>query len=122
MLHSYPISDLDKGRDLDIIFLTFPKIFINLIGKKYFLMVVTMSTQSTVFIPDTTFKSLEQLVPEPKRLAFINNAIIEALQQISKERAIDALANFPRVKGTGKSVVETLQEIRQQESDKLTNK
>lgn len=85
-------------------------------------MVITMPTQQTILFPDTTLKSLEQLVPESKRSEFINNAILDALQQISKEKAIKALEKFPRAKGTGKSVVETLQEIRQQESDKLTNK
>ena len=79
-------------------------------------MVITMLAQSTILVPDTTLKTLEQLVPESKRSEFINVAIIQALQQISKEKTIEALEKFPRVKGTGKPVVETLQEIRQQKN------
>jgi hypothetical protein len=78
-----------------------------------------MAIKRTISFAEDTLESLEQLVPKYKRSSFVNSAVVDALRQRAKEKAIE---NFPRVKGDGKPVVEILQDIRQQESDKFIDK
>ena len=78
-----------------------------------------MPIQTTVSFPETTFEELQRLIPESKRSDFINHVIIEALQQIAKERAIDALERAQIDEPIGDDSVETLRKIRQEESERL---
>lgn len=81
-----------------------------------------MSNQTTVSFTKTTFQELQRLIPEPERSNFINNAIINALQQLSKERAIDTLESSQIEAPIKKPSVEILREIRQEESERLFTK
>ena len=78
-----------------------------------------MPIQTIISFPETTFEELKRLVPETKRSDFINNAIVDALQQISKERAIDALQKSQIDAPVKKSSVEILRDIRKEESERL---
>ncbi|MBF0380726.1 MAG: hypothetical protein HQL69_06900 [Magnetococcales bacterium] len=81
-----------------------------------------MAVKRTISFAEGTLKSLEELVPKHNRSSFVNNAVAYALELVAKEKAIDALYSFPRVKGDGKPVVEVLQDIRKLESDKSVDK
>ena len=81
-----------------------------------------MAVKRTISFAEDTLENLEQLVPKSKRSSFVNSAVVDALRQVAKEKAVDVLENFVRVEAGGKPVVETLREIRQQESGRLVGK
>lgn len=78
------------------------------------------SVKRTISFTNTTIEALTESVPKSKRSKFVDNAVIQALQQLAKQKALDALENFQRFPAGDKSVVETLREIRQSESDKIS--
>ena len=85
-------------------------------------MVDTIPIQATITFQESTLEELERLIPESNRTAFINNAVVEALQQISKEKVIDALQSSQIEAPVNKSSVEILRYIRQKESERLVIK
>lgn len=80
-----------------------------------------MSVKRTISFSASTLERLDSAVPKSKRSRFIDEAVTEALLQVAKEQALEALANFPKIKSGDKDVVETLREIRAQESSKYRN-
>ena len=79
-----------------------------------------MSKKRTIFLSETTLEALEELVPKAKMSKFVDNVVIEALRQLAKERALDALEHFDKLEAGGKSVVDTLRDIRREEAGRLT--
>lgn len=78
-----------------------------------------MPVETTISFSESTFDALGQVVPKSRMSSFVDHAVVEALRQVAKEKAIEALENFPRVKSSGKPVVETLRDVRKQESSRL---
>lgn len=78
-----------------------------------------MSVRKTISFSESTSQALDDLVPKDKRSEFIERAVGEALQQVAKERALDALESCNKMQATGLSVVEALRKVRQEESDRL---
>ncbi len=80
-----------------------------------------MSTKRTFSFSKQNLDQLEQLVPKSKRSRFVDSALAKAIEQATKEKALEVLESFQRVESSGNSVVETLREIRQNESERLVN-
>ena len=80
---------------------------------------MSVSIENDISFADATLKALKDNIPVSQRSEFVNRAIIKALNDLKKEKALLALESFRKQYPDGKPVVETLREIRQQEVDKL---
>ncbi len=80
-----------------------------------------MTIKRSITFTNTTSNSLDSLIPKSNRSRFVDGAVTEALKKIAKQRALEILENVVKMSANGPSVVETLQEIRQSESGRLTN-
>ena len=78
-----------------------------------------MLTKRTFSLSEDNVIQLEALVPKSKRSRFVDNAVAKAIEQATKEQAVEALKNFKRFEIKGKGVVETIREIRQSEVDNV---
>lgn len=82
---------------------------------------VIMSTKRTFSFSERNLEQLEQLVPRSSRSRFVDSALARAIEQATKEKALEVLEGFQRVEVSGSSVVETQREIRKNESVRLVN-
>ncbi len=80
-----------------------------------------MSVKRSITFDETTSEKLDDLVPKSRRSKFVDRAVNDALKKVAKQKAIDALENAQKISSTGKSVVESLQNIRKTESERLAN-
>ncbi len=80
-----------------------------------------MLVKRVISFSEETLEALKERVPKSQRSKFVNSAVVSALRQVAKEKAIDALENHQKTDSSGDSVVETLREIRSKESNRLTN-
>lgn len=78
-----------------------------------------MLTKRTFSLSEDNIVQLEALVPKSKRSRFVDSAVAEAIKQATKEQAVEALKNFKKFEIKGKSIVETIREVRQSEVDNL---
>jgi len=81
--------------------------------------IMSTSVKRTISFSDTTLEALIKSVPKSKRSKFVDNAVIYALHQLARKKALEAVENFKRIRPDGRSVVETLRDIRKEESDKF---
>ena len=78
-----------------------------------------MLTKRTFSLSEDNIMQLEALVPKSKRSRFVDNAVANAIKQATKEQALEAIKNFPRITVKGQSSVAMVREIRQNEVDNL---
>lgn len=79
-----------------------------------------MYVKKTYSFSEENIEQLEQLVPESKRSRFLDSALARAIEEETKANALKALEAFKRIKTNGDSVTETLRQIRQNESSRLS--
>ena len=82
----------------------------------------TKSAKRTISFSEHTLETLDELVPKSKRSRFIDRAVVKALQKVAKQHALDTLQNMKKYEVTGDSVVETVRQIRKDESQRLEHK
>ncbi len=78
-----------------------------------------MSVKRTISFSEATLEKLEDLVPKYKRSSFVDDAVIHALQQVAKEKALNLLEKSEKMDASGPSTVEAQRETREIESERL---
>ena len=84
------------------------------------MVVNAMYIKKTYSFSEENIEQLEQLVPKSKRSRFLDSALARAIEEETKANALKALEAFKRIKTNGDSVTETLRQIRQNESSRLS--
>jgi hypothetical protein len=80
-----------------------------------------MSTRKHITFSDTTAEILDK-IPKAERSGFVENAVAKALRLRAKITALKMLDEADKISNEGKSIVETLRDIREQESSTLSPK
>lgn len=83
-------------------------------------MVTVMWVKKTYSFSEENIARLEHLIPKSKRSRFINSALTKAIAEQTKTNALKMLEDFERIQADGKSITETLREVRQSESNRLS--
>ena len=79
-----------------------------------------MSIKKTYSFSEENIEKLEQLIPKSKRSRFLDSSLARAIEEETKANALKEIEAFKRIKTNGDSVTEILRQIRQNESDRLS--
>jgi hypothetical protein len=65
---------------------------------------------------------LEREIPKSERSGFVQGAIVGALKEVRRQKALKAIREFKRYPLKGPGVVETLREIRSERDEQLASR
>ena len=79
--------------------------------------------ERATFTLDPGVKSqLERQIPQSERSRFVETAIANALKDLAKQDALDAIRSFERFPLKGPGVVETLRQVRAERDEQLASR